>query len=222
MSEETTKEGAAQVPEDMGSENMGPENVDPEQPAVGADAPSSDETPLQCAERERGEFLAKWQRARADYQNLRRRQLEDIQAAERREQAVLLDETLVILDYLDMALASSCESEDARTLQVGVQMTRDQLWSQLEARGVAGIDTDGLFDTNLHQAVATVETDEREAGEIVEVVRRGFTLEDIVLRYAQVKVATRAGEAGSVAGESKVEQDQAEQVDGEGTEAESS
>ncbi|MEE8468832.1 MAG: nucleotide exchange factor GrpE, partial [Planctomycetota bacterium] len=224
MSEETTKEDAAQVP---GS-------LDPKQQDAQADAPPADESaherphesPLECAERERGEFLAKWQRARADYQNLRRRQHEDIQAAERREQTVLLDESLVILDYLDMALASPCESPDARTLQVGVQMTRDQLWSQLEGRGVAGIDTDGPFDTNLHQAVATVATVEHAPGQIVEVVRRGFTLEGSVLRYAQVKVATDphakdagakdasakdpsatdAGATSSGAGESKVEQ----------------
>lgn len=223
MSEETTKEGAAQVP---GS-------VDPEQQNAQADAPPADESahesaqenlqdspqesPLECAERERGEFLAKWQRARADYQNLRRRQHEDIQAAERREQTVLLDESLVILDYLDMALASPCESPDARTLQVGVQMTRDQLWSQLEGRGVASIDTDGPFDTNLHQAVSTVETVESEPGQIVEVVRRGFTLEGNVLRYAQVKVATDPGAA-----ESKIEQDAPAQADGDETDPKSS
>ena len=96
-------------------------------------------------------------------------------------------------------------------------MTRDQLWSQLERRGVAGIDTDGLFDTDLHQAVATVETDEHEPGQIVEVIRRGFTMEGIVLRYAQVKVATSPGAA-----ESELEQDAPAQADEEGTESESS
>ena len=207
MSEETTKEGEAPVPE----------HVDPEEQIVEAGAPPPDESPLECAERERGEYLAKWQRARADYQNLRRRQHEDIQAAEHRERAVLLDDTLVILDYLDMALASSCESPDAQTLQVGVQMTRDQLWSQLETRGMASIDSDGPFDTNLHQAVASVETTEHEPGQIVEVVRRGFTLEGVVLRYAQVKVATEPGHQ-----ESNVEQDAPIEADGAGTESESS
>ena len=207
MSDEKAREGEAQIPE----------RVDPEEENAEAGAPPSDESPLECAERERGEYLAKWQRARADYQNLRRRQHEDIQAAERRERAVLLDEHLVILDYLDMALASSCESPDARTLQVGVQMTRDQLWSQLERQGVASIDTDGPFDTKLHQAVSTVETVEHEPGQIVEVVRRGFTLEGTVLRYAQVKVATSSG-----AEESEFEQDDPAQADGEGTESETS
>ncbi len=207
MSDETTKEGEIQIPD----------SEDPEQQKTEGDAPPKDESPLECAERERAEFLAKWQRARADYQNLRRRQHDDILAAERREQAVLLDETLVILDYLDMALASTCESADARSLLVGVQMTRDQLWSQLEGRGVASIDTDGQFDTNLHQAVATVETDEHEPGLIVEIVRRGFTLEGAVLRYAQVKVATKPGAA-----ESEIEQDAPTPADGEGTDPESS
>ncbi len=95
-------------------------------------------------------------------------------------------------------------------------MTRDQLWSQLERQGVASIDTDGPFDTKLHQAVSTVETALHEPGQIVEVVRRGFTLEGTVLRYAQVKVATTPG-----AEESEFEQDAPAQADGEGTGSES-
>ena len=151
---------------------------------------NSDETPLERAERERGEYLVQWQRSRADYQNLRRRTLEDIQSAMLRERTAILEETLTVLDYLDMALAAPCETEEARNLQVGVQMTRDQLWALLERSEVAAIETEGEFDPRVHTAMATVETDERPPGTIVEIVRRGFKMADRVLRHAQVKVAS--------------------------------
>ena len=166
--------------------------------------------PLTAAEQERDEYLVNWQRARADFQNLKRRTLEDIEAAVARERSSLLEETLTILDYLDMALASQCESQDAQNLLVGVRMTRDQLWAMLERQQVKAIDADGAFDPNLHQAVSTVETEDAEPGSVVEIVRRGYTIGDRVLRYAQVKVAA--------APDSKIEQSPPPPAEEEATE----
>jgi molecular chaperone GrpE len=168
---------------------------EPDEPEVATEgtpagaAVPEDEEPLARAERERDEYLASWQRAQADYQNLKRRTFQDIQAAVRREQTLLLGDFLQVLDYLDMALASPCEHQDARNLLVGVQMTRDQLWGVLERLGVAPIATDGAFEPERHPALATVATDDVPPGEIVAVVRTGFMLGDAVLRHAHVKVA---------------------------------
>lgn len=151
------------------------------------------EEPLARAERERDEYLAQYQRALADYQNLRRRTHEDIQSAVRRERAALLEEMLTVLDYLDMALAAPCASEDAKALLFGVQLTRDQLWALLERQGVSPIPPAESFDPEIHQALATVES-ELPPGTIVETVRRGFRVGTGVLRYAQVKVATQRGD----------------------------
>ncbi len=43
-----------------------------------AEVPARDETPLEQAERERDEYLGNWHRARADYQNLKRRTFDDV------------------------------------------------------------------------------------------------------------------------------------------------
>jgi len=155
--------------------------------------PARDETPLEQAERERDEYLGNWHRARADYQNLKRRTFDDVQGAVGRERTALLQEMLTILDFLDMALATPVEHEEAKNLKTGVQMTRDQLMALLERHRVAAMETEkGTFDHDLHQAVATVETTDVEPGQIVEVMRRGFTIAGDVLRYAQVKVAAEA------------------------------
>ena len=145
------------------------------------------EEPLEQAERERDEFREKWQRAQADFQNLRRRSLSDTQGAIQRGTGEILGEVIGVLDFLDMALKSPCESPDAKALLMGVQMTRDQLWKVLEAQGVTIIATDGTFDAEIHQAIATVE--DEQAGRIVDLVRNGYRRPNDVLRHAQVRVS---------------------------------
>ena len=173
----------------MSDEATEREELDPESP-VEEEAGDASESPLERAERERDEYLANWQRARADYQNLRRRTLDDVQSAVRRERTVIHEDALIVLDYQDKALAAPVEGQEARNLLMGVRLTRDQLWAMLERQGVATIVAEGTFDPTLHQAVATVATEELPPGTIVEVVRRGFSLGEGVLRHAQVKVAT--------------------------------
>lgn len=154
--------------------------------------PEEDE--LARALRERNEYLENWQRARADYQNLRRRMLADTEAAVRRSKEVLLGELLTVLDFLDMALATECEGEEARALHKGIELTRGQLWQLLEREGVSVVPEEGPFDPAVHQAVETVAAEDRPPGEIVRTLRRGYRLGDGVLRHAQVAVAAAPGE----------------------------
>ena len=149
------------------------------------------ETELERLTRERDEFRGNWQRAQADYQNQKRRTISDIDAAVRRSQNALLEEILLVLDHLDMALMSPCESDDAKNLQIGVQMTRDQLIAALGRQNVSAIPVEGSFDPAVHQAIATIESADADPGEILEVVRSGWMHGELVLRFAQVKVAAK-------------------------------
>jgi len=147
-----------------------------------------DEDPLTRAERERDEAVANWQRARADYKNLSRRSLETIDAAVGRARIDLLSELLLVLDYLDMALLAECTSDEAKNLHYGVSLTRDQMLGVLERFEVKPIEEMKTFDPAVHQALSKIEDEEREEGEIIEVVRKGYWLGEQVLRYAQVHV----------------------------------
>jgi molecular chaperone GrpE len=129
-------------------------------------------------------------RAQADYQNLRRRQLGDIEAAVRRAQTPLLENVLLVLDYLEMALAMECKHDESKNLAAGVRLTRDQLLQTLEREEVRAISAGGNFDPSLHEAVGTVETETHAAGTIVGLVRSGWTYRGQVLRPAHVRVAT--------------------------------
>lgn len=159
---------------------------------AGAEAPAEPPTPedeLEAAHAERDAFEQKWLRAQADFQNLRRRTAEDIDAAVGRAKSEVLAEAITVLDYLDMALAAPVTTDEAKNLKIGVEMTRGQLQGLFDRLDVKPIVAEGTFDPALHQAVSTVETEEHGPGEIVEVVRGGWCMGETVLRYAQVRVA---------------------------------
>jgi molecular chaperone GrpE len=162
-----------------------------------------EETELETALRERGEYLASWQRSQADYQNMRRRMQQELDAHARRAKQPLLSDMLLIIDQLELALAIPKGDDEADGFRAGIELTRDQFMRTLENEGVSSVPAKGAFDPAVHQAMATVETTDVGPGEIVETMRRGYTWGDTVLRYAQVCVAAapenKQGDAASEA-----------------------
>lgn len=174
------------------------------------EAPETDS--VEGLERELAETVAKWQRAQADYQNLKRRSQTDVENRLRRTMEPLLRNLLLVLDHLDMALMSPTESQDAKNLAIGVEMVRKQMVTALEESEVEPIDEGGAFDPDLHQAIGEVESTEHEPGTIVETTRRGYRWRGRALRHAEVRVAREAGgdggsaESGSAEGDSTGEE----------------
>jgi molecular chaperone GrpE len=163
-----------------------------------AEAPAEPTTPeerVTALEAALEDVNARLLRSQADYQNLRRRSLSDLESNLRRHVQPLLEELLLVLDFLDMALASPAESEEARNLVVGVQMTRTKFVQALQASDVEEIPTQGRFDPGVHDASETRPGKGVEPGTILETLRKGYTWQGRVLRPAQVVVASEPGAA---------------------------
>ena len=153
------------------------------------------------AEALRGEveaYRARWMRAVADYQNLRRRSAE--QRSELRMQllAELTRGYLGVLDDLDRALGSLDQHEEVsgHPWVSGVEMVRQKFASLLEGSGVTEIRAEGEpFDPRRHEAVGYQPGPE---GRVVTVTERGFEAGSHVVRPARVMVGDgSAGPAGS-------------------------
>lgn len=98
-------------------------------------------------------------------------------------------ELLPILDGFELALGSDGGGEDYRK---GVELIYQKLIGALKKLGLQPVESKGReFDPRMHQAVATVETDQRPDHEIVEELQRGYFFKDRLLRPAMVKVAKR-------------------------------
>ncbi len=148
----------------------------------GAEAERGDQLDLQDA-------LERWKRAQADYQNLKRRQQTDIDAAVRRTVQPLLEDLLRVADHFDMALTAPTTTDESKALADGVRLIRDQLERTLQQAGVQPLDASGALDPTLHEAVATVPDADAEPGTILDVIQRGYLWNDVVLRHARVRVA---------------------------------
>ena len=152
-----------------------------------ADAPAGPNEDADV-ERQRDEYLALAQRTQADFDNFRRRAARDAAAAGARAKAGLVRELLPALDNLERALDAAGEAEEG--LASGVRMVHAELVGALERSGVASFEPSGEpFDPNVHEAMSTRPADGTEPGVVVDVLEKGYRLEDTVLRPARVIVS---------------------------------
>lgn len=145
---------------------------------------------LESCEAQKAEYLAGWQRARADFINYKKEEMERISELIGYAKEEFLLQTIAFLDNFDIAEKKLPESlrndEHAKgILQVGAQM-RDFLKNQ----GVQEVKTVGeKFDPNFHEAVEEVEKEGIASGIIIEEVQKGYTINGRLLRPAKVKIA---------------------------------
>jgi len=157
-----------------------------DEPDVPAPSESSELADLQ---RERDDYKDRWLRKGAEFDNYRKRV-----ERERREQAEqsvvdLLEQLLLVVDDFDRALTvDSGEGGDA--YRKGVELIHGKLHDLLRKQGLKPIDAVGAdFDPNVHQAVVHEESPEHREGEVIGELRKGYMLNDRLLRPAMVKVA---------------------------------
>ena len=154
------------------------------------DAPApSESSELADLQRERDDYKDRWLRKGAEFDNYRKR-IE----RERREQADqsvvdLLEELLLVVDDFDRALTVD-PGEGGNAYRKGVELIHGKLHDLLRRQGLKPIDALGAdFDPNVHQAVVHEESPEHREGEVIGELRKGYTLNDRLLRPAMVKVA---------------------------------
>jgi molecular chaperone GrpE len=136
---------------------------------------------------ERDELVDRLQRLQAEFENYRKRAARDQQALVARAHERLVKELLPVLDDLGRALEAAERHEEA-TLEDGVRLVHRQLMDILAKEGLTEIETDGVFDPHVHEALLAQPSD-AEAGTVLAVLQKGYRLGDHVLRPALVTVA---------------------------------
>jgi molecular chaperone GrpE len=156
-----------------------------EVPPTPAEASSNDE--LASLQAERDELFDRLQRLAAEFDNFRKRSAREAAATIERANERLVKELLPVLDDLGRALEAAEEHEGAK-LEEGVRLVHRSLADLLAKEGLAEIDTEGQFDPHVHEALLSQPSDAAE-GDVIEVVQKGYTLGDKVLRPARVVVS---------------------------------
>ena len=141
-------------------------------------------------------------RERAKLQNVRRRSDEDIRDMRKYGAYDLAFDLLNVLDCFEMGLNCNIDAppEALKPYLEGVEYTVQELHRVLKKNGVEVIPTDIPCDPDLHKVFECVEDNDREAGTIIEVKRKGYKMYDRVLRTALVVIAGSPSECPTDSG----------------------
>jgi molecular chaperone GrpE len=124
---------------------------------------------------------------KAEGENIRRRAMDDIDKARKFALEKFSNELLAVKDSLDAALL--IEAADVKSYKDGVELTAKQLSSVFDKFNIAEINPAGeKFDPNKHQAISMLENS-GEPNTVINVLQKGYTLNERVLRPALVMVA---------------------------------
>jgi molecular chaperone GrpE len=170
--------------------NHDPSDQPPEADGLSTDAPAAvADATIADLQRERDEYYDRLLRKGAEFDNYRKRV-----ERTRREQAdeavlALLGELLLVVDDFDIALTVDAD-EGGAPYRKGVELIHAKLHDLLTKYGVRPIEAVGAdFDPNLHQAVIHEVSPEHREGEVIGELRRGYMMNDRLLRPALVRVA---------------------------------
>lgn len=131
---------------------------------------------------------AKYLTMLAEYDNFRKRSATEKERTYTDARADALSHILPVIDNLERA--ATYGDGNAENVAKGLEMTLRSFGEVMERLGVKEIESLGkTFDPELHNAVFHVDDESYGEQEIVEVLQKGYTIGDKVLRYAMVKVA---------------------------------
>jgi len=129
-------------------------------------------------------------RALAEYDNYRKRTLKEKADLIRTGGESVLVNILDVVDDVDRGISSSKKTQDVEALREGMELIHIKFLTFLKQNGIREIDATGkTFDTDLHEAIATVPTpDKALKGKVIDCVQKGYYLHDKVIRFAKVVV----------------------------------
>lgn len=132
----------------------------------------------------------KYLRMAADFDNYRKRQMQERESLLKYGAADTMTKLLAVLDTFERARESLKDVEDVNSVKESYEVAFKQLIDTLKKAGLETIDALGAeFDPNLHEAIAQTPTNEHPDNTIISQMQTGYKLGDRVLRPALVNVA---------------------------------
>lgn len=153
------------------------------------------EEKLRSAQKDLAELKDRHLRKLAEFENHKKRSERERQEYFKIALAGFVHDFLPILDNFARALEHARPEDLMSDFGQGVVIINKQLHELWKRYGLIPIDTSGAFDPNLHEAVATEETDRVPPNTILEELQKGFFLNDRLIRPAFVKVSVRKADS---------------------------
>jgi molecular chaperone GrpE len=145
---------------------------------------------LEESEKAKEEYLAGWQRARADFSNYRKDEAERFKQFIQYSNEELIKDLIPVLDSFDLAISTL---EKSGGVDKGIYMIKAKLEDVLKNYGLVkiNIEVGKPLDPSIAEPILQVENDEL-AGNVLEEIEAGYKLHNKVIRPARVKVAVNS------------------------------
>lgn len=129
------------------------------------------------------DYKDKYIRIAAEFDNYKKRTSKETESVIKNANEKLIVDLLPVIDDLERSLNYENESNS------GIEMILNKFKSILKSYGVEKIPTIGnLFNTDLHESVAVIESD-KPSGEIIDEALSGYVMNNKVIRYSKVVIA---------------------------------
>ena len=152
------------------------------------------EAQLEDAQAKAAENWEQYLRAKAEMDNLRRRNAKDVENAHKYGIEKFVSELLPVLDSMVMGL--TIEDASAESQREGMKLTMSMLEKMMEKLGIEEIDPlNEKFDADKHQAMTVQPAADVEPNTVIAVMQKGYALNERLIRPAMVMVSKAVEEA---------------------------
>ena len=167
------------------------EDVVPEAAAEKDETDETIEQQLLKAQETIKDYWDQMMRLRAEIENNRKRAQRDVENAHKYTLKGFIENLLPVIDSMEMGQAAAgADNATLESIREGSELTISLFVQVLEKNGLERVDPIGeKFDPEKHQAISMIEAGDAESNTVVEVMQKGFLLNDRLVRPAMVVVA---------------------------------
>ena len=129
-------------------------------------------------------------RSQAEIENLKKRFQKDKSDLVKFSNESLIKQLLGVIDNLEKAISATEDENPIDALKQGIELTLKGLMDTLEKSGLSEVEANGVaFDPNFHEAISEMQDDQAEPGTVIQVLQKGYVLNDRLIRPAMVIVS---------------------------------
>lgn len=136
------------------------------------------------------DFKDKYIRLYSEFENYRKRTAKEKIDIITNASENLLKEILPVVDDFERAIINNKEVKEAKTIKEGFELIYNKLYKTLTNQNLKPMDAlHKEFDPDIHEAITKVPAPKKKLkGKIIDVIEKGYTINDKVIRFAKVVI----------------------------------
>ena len=171
--------------QEMNDQTQAEENIE------NVDAPQDAETTLvEQLEAEKKDLNDKYLRLFSDFDNYRKRTAKEKIENFKKAGVGVIKDLLTVIDDFDRAIENNKVAEDINAVKEGFDLIHHKFSTILKAKGLQEVEAKGeVFDVDKHEAITKIPAPSEDLkGKVVDVIEKGYALNDSIIRFPKVIV----------------------------------